>query len=104
MTKEKSKVDQMIECYRILKKGTLQKFCDKQKLSVFGFMSNSPDDVIYFSPELRMCFRDIFLDLSLHIEKGIAVRYMQGFDMDLDNAEIDKVLSYKEYLESKKLI
>lgn len=104
MIKHKNKVDQVIESYYNLKNSTLKKFCEKQKLGVFGFMAYTDNDVVCFSPELRMSFRDIFLDLSAHIESGIAVRYMQGFDMDLDDAQIDKALSYKEYLESKKLI
>jgi len=99
-----NKVDQAIESYHNLKNDTLKKFCEKQKLGVFGFMVYSDQEVICFSPELKMTFRDMFLDLSLHIESGIAVRYMQGFDMDLEDALIEKELSYKEYLESKKLI
>jgi len=104
MIKEKNKVDQVIESYQNLKNNILKRFCEKQGLGVFGFDAYSNGEVICFTPELRMLFRDVFLDLELHIEKGIAVRYMQGFDMDLENAEIDKVLNYKEYLESKKLI
>lgn len=104
MVKEKNKVDQVIDSYLKLKASTLSKFCEKQKLSVFGFMAYSEQEVICFSPELRMSFKDVFLDMSLHIESGIAVRYMQGFDLDLDDAQITKELNYKEYLESKKLI
>lgn len=97
-------VDRVIDSYLRLKANTLSKFCEKQKLGVFGFMAYSDKEVVCFSPELSMAFRDIFLDMSLHIESGIAIRYMQGFDMDLDDALIDKELSYKGYLESKKLI
>lgn len=104
MVKENNKVDQVIESYLRLKANTLSKFCEKQKLGVFGIVAYSDQEVICFSPDLRMSFKDIFLDLQLHIESGIAVRYMQGFDMDLDDAQISKELSYKEYLESKKLI
>lgn len=104
MIKEKNKIDQVIESYLRLKSDTLSKFCEKQKLSVFGVLAYSDQEVVCFSPELKMAFKDIFLDLHLHIESGIAVRYMQGFDMDLDDAQIDKAFSYKEYLESKKLI
>lgn len=99
-----NKIDQAIISYHNLKNNTLKKFCEKQKLGVFGFMAHSDKEVICFSPELSMAFSDIFLDMALHIEKGIAVRYMQGFDMDLEDAKISKELSYKEYLESKKLI
>lgn len=104
MAKEKNKVDQAIENYQNLKNNILKRFCEKQGLNVFGFDAYSNGEVICFTPELRMLFWDVFLDLELHIEKGIAVRYMQGFDMDLDDAQISKELSYKEYLESKKLI
>lgn len=104
MVKEKIKVDEVIKGYNNLKGSTLSRFCEKQNLSVFGFLAHSENEVICFSPELRMEFQDIFLDLSLDIESGIAVRYMQGFDMDLDDAQIDRSLTYKEYLESRKLI
>lgn len=104
MVKEKNKVDQAIDSYLRLKANTLSKFCDKQKISVFGVMANTDQEIICFSPELRMSFKDIFMDMQLHIESGIALRYMQGFDMDLDDAQINKELSYKQYLESKKLI
>lgn len=104
MIKDEKKVDQVIESYNSLKNATLKKFCEKQKLGVFGFVIGSDQEVICFRPELRMTFRDIFLDMSLHIESGIAIRYMQGFDLDLEDAQINKELSYKEYLESKKLI
>lgn len=104
MIKERNRVDQVVDSYLKLKNDTLSKFCEKQRLSVFGFLAYSEQEIICFSPELKMSFKDIFLDLSLHIESGIAVRYMQGFDMDLENAEIEKSLSYKKYLESKKLI
>lgn len=103
MVKE-NKVEQVVDSYLRLKNDTLKKFCDKQNLVIFGFMAYSEQEVIFFSTELRMSFKDIFLDLNLHIESGIAVRYMQGFDLDLENAQISKELSYKEYLESKKLI
>ena len=53
---------------------------------------------------LRQMMLDIVIDLIFNIEEGIAVRYMMGFDMTLDDAEIEKEFSYKEYLESKKLI
>lgn len=88
----------------IKESSTLSRFCEKQNLSVFGFLAHSENEVVFFSPALRMEFRDIFLDLELDVEIGIAIRYMQGFDMDLDNAQIDKALSYKDYLKSKKLI
>lgn len=104
MIKDRNRVDEVIESYRKVKNDTLKKFCDKQSLRVFGFMAYSDQEVVCFSPELKMAFKDIFLDLHLHIESGIAVRYMQGFDMDLEDAQINKELSYKEYLESKKLI
>lgn len=104
MIKEGNKVDHVIECYLMIKGMKLKEFCEKQSLKVFGVIANSQHEVICFSPELRMSFRDIFLDLCLGVDSGIAVRYMQGFDMDLDNAKIDKELSYKEYLESKNLI
>nr|WP_315173559.1 hypothetical protein [uncultured Flavobacterium sp.] len=104
MIKEKNKVDQVVESYLKLKSSTLIKFCEKQNLDVFVVLSYSEQEVICFSPELKMSFKDIFLDLQLHIESGIAVRYMQGFDLDLDDAQITKELNYKEYLESKKLI
>lgn len=104
MIKELNKVDQVIESYLRLKSNILSRFCDKQKISVFGVLAYSEQEIICFSPELRMAFKDVFLDLELHIESGIAVRYMQGFDMDLDDAQINKELSYKEYLESKKII
>jgi hypothetical protein len=103
MVKE-NKVDQVIASYLALKGITLKKFCEKQNLNVFGFISHSENEIICFSPELKMAFKDVFLDLHLGIKSGIAVRYMQGFDMDLEDAQIDKELSYKEYLESKKLI
>jgi hypothetical protein len=104
MSKEGNKVDQVIECYLMMRGRKLREFCDKQKLKVFGVIANSQHEVICFSPELRMSFRDIFLDLCSGVESGVAIKYMQGFDMDMDNAAIDKELSYKEYLESKKLI
>lgn len=104
MVKEKNKVKQVVDSYVKLKANTLSKFCEKQKLGVFDVVAYSDQEIICFSSELRMAFKDIFLDMSLHIESGIAVRYMQGFDMDLDDAQISKELSYKEYLESKKLI
>lgn len=103
MIKEKITVDEVIESHKKMFDSVLKRFCAKQGLVIFGFMGNTKE-VICFSPELSMSFRDVFLDLELHIEKGIAVRYMQGFDMDLDDAKISKDLSYKDYLESKKLI
>jgi hypothetical protein len=103
MIKEKISVDEVIVSYQKMVNSVLNRFCAKQGLGVFGFM-NTNRDIICFSPDLSMCFKDVFLDLELHIEKGIAVRYMQGFDLDLEDAQINKALSYKEYLDSKKLI
>lgn len=100
MVQEVNKVDQAIACYRDLKKDTLQKFCIKQNLNVLGVMAYTEGEVICFTLELNMAFKDIFLDLHLNIERGVAVGYMKSFY----NGAIDKSLSYKEYLKGKKLI
>ena len=104
MTKERNNVFTAIKCYNELTDSILDRFCEKQNLRVFGFAIGGDDKVVFFENDLMMLFTDIVFDLIFNIEQGIAIRYMQGFDMDLDNAEIGKELSYKEYLESKKLI
>ena len=98
MTKKRTNVDTAIKSYNELTDSILERFCKKQ-----GF-TGSDDTVVFFENDLMMLFTDIVIDLIFNIEEGIAVKYMMGFDMSLDNAEIEKELSYKEYLESKKLI
>ena len=95
----KNNIDKAIYSYQKMADNLVKRFCEKQGLSCVVFQ-----DVVCFEGDLMMCFKDIFMDLKLHIEKGVAVSYMQGFDMNLDDAEIDKSLSYKEFLELKKLI
>ena len=104
MTKKRTNVDTAIKSYNELTDSILDRFCKKQGFKDFGFAIGSDDTVVFFENDLMMLFTDIVIDLIFNIEEGIAVKYMMGFDMSLDNAEIKKDLNYKEYLESKKLI
>jgi hypothetical protein len=104
MTKKRNNVDTAIKCYNELTDIILDRFCKKQGFTEFGFAIGSDDKVVFFDNDLMMLFTDIVFDLIFNIEEGIAVKYMCGFDMSLDNAQIEKELNYKEYLESKKLI
>ena len=104
MGKENSNIDRAIDSYNELRDSILDRFCEKQGFTDFGFAIGSDDTVVFFENDLMMLFTDIVIDLIFNIEEGIAVRYMMGFDMTLDDAEIEKEFSYKEYLESKKLI
>ena len=101
---ENSNIDRAIDSYNELRDSILDRFCEKQGFTGFGFAIGSDDKVVFFENDLMMLFTDIVIDLIFNIEEGIAVRYMMGFDMTLDDAEIEKEFSYKEYLESKKLI
>ena len=104
MGKESTNIDKAIQGYNELTDSILDRFCEKQGFTDFGFAIGSDDKVVFFENDLMMLFTDIVIDLIFNIEEGIAVRYMMGFDMTLDDAEIEKEFSYKEYLESKKLI
>lgn len=104
MGKKIKNIDRAIECYNELTDTILERFCKKQGFTDFGFAIGSDDTVVFFENDLIMHLTDIVLDLIFNIEEGIAVKYMMGFDMSLGDAEIPKELSYKGYLESKKLI
>ena len=104
MGKESTNIDKAIQGYNELRDSILDRFCEKQGFTDFGFAIGSDDKVVFFENDLMMLFTDVVFDLIFNIEEGIAVKYMIGFDMSLDNAEIKKDLNYKEYLESKKLI
>ena len=104
MTKKRTNVDTAIKSYNELTDSILDRFCKKQGFKDFGFAIGSDDKVVFFENDLMMLFTDVVFDLIFNIEEGIAVKYMIGSDMSLDNAEIKKDLNYKEYLESKKLI
>ena len=104
MGKESTNIDKAIQGDKELTDTILGRFCKKQGFKDFGFAIGSDDTVVFFENDLMMLFTDIVIDLIFNIEEGIAVRYMMGFDMTLDDAEIEKEFSYKEYLESKKLI
>lgn len=82
----------------------LNNFCDKQGFTGCEVGDVCQESLIFFNGQFGMTLSDVLLDMELDIKKGIAVNYMQGFDMELDDAQIPKELSYKEYLESKKLI
>ena len=83
---------------------TLSGFRVKQGFSSCqcGFVNE--ESIVVFDGQFFMIFSDILLDIQLGVPKGIAVNYIQGFDLELQDGVIPKDLSYKDYLESKKLI
>lgn len=82
----------------------LNGFIKKQGFSNCECNVVNEESIVVFDGQFSMLFSDVLLDTELDIKKGIAVNYMQGFDLNSDDGVIDKELSYKEYLESKKLI
>lgn len=99
-----SNIEHAIEKNNSLVLTILKGFCFKQGFTGCQLSDIDGEGVVIFDGQFGMAFSDILLDTQLDIKKGIAVRYMQGFDLDLDDAVIGKEVSYKEYLESKKLI
>lgn len=79
-------------------------FCKKQGFTASEITVANDESVVVFDGQFMMLFGDVLLDVELDIKKGIAVNYMQGFDLDLEDAKISKDLSYRSYLENKKLI
>ena len=104
MKKGETNIDKAIKSYEKLTDMILERFCKKQEFNNFGFAIGSDDKVVFFDNDLMMLFTDVAFDLIFNIDKGVAVKYMMGFDMGLDDAHIEKELSYKEYLEKKELI
>jgi hypothetical protein len=80
----------------------LKGFSRKQGFVGCEFSDINVEGMVFFDGQYGIMFSDILLDTEFNIPKGVAVSYMQGFSVDDDF--IDKELSYKEYLESKKLI
>jgi hypothetical protein len=97
-------VERVISCNNSLVVAILKSFCSKQGFIGCEFSDINVNGIIIFNGQFGIAFSDILLDIEFNIKKGIAVNYMQGFDLDLDDAQISKEFGYKEYLESKKLI
>ena len=97
-------IDKFLERNKHLALTILKDFCHKQGFSGCDVSDINVEGVIVFDGQFMIAFSDILLDTQFDIPKGIAIRYMQGFDLDLDDGRIDKELSYLEYLKIKKLI
>jgi hypothetical protein len=96
-------VERFILGYRRFVESSLDVFCKKHGLEFEQFIDMDNEQVVCFSGDLLMLFRDVYLDLVLSIQSGIAVVYMQGEDVDLYD-DYGKKMSYKEYLKFRKLI
>jgi len=48
-------------------------------------------------------FSNVMYDVMMRIDNGLALRYMNGFDYDLDCVLIPKHLDYVGYLKIKKV-
>ena len=97
-----SNIDSVIDKNNSLIQNILKGFCNKQGFVGCEFSDINVEGVVVFDGQYYIMFSDILLDVQFNVKKGVAVSFMQGFSVE--DGVINKELSYKEFLESKKLI